>query len=151
MSASQPSNHSARRKQEAQSVDLVQRVVISALVAVVFGTFAAVLAAYLAIAGDRDLPPTSVIGLWTMTGVMGLGTAAGNSAHQPAAPLQRLGPSRPPPHGDLGSLDTSLIPYLGVEVCCRPLVEIDCNGLSNRSRRAEVPIIPARNGLYVAH
>jgi hypothetical protein len=57
MSASQPSNHSARRKQEAQSVDLVQRVVISALVAVVFGTFAAVLAAYLAIAGDRDLPP----------------------------------------------------------------------------------------------
>jgi hypothetical protein len=76
MSASQPSNHSARRKQEAQSVDLVQRVVVSALVAVVFGTFAAVLAAYLAIAGERDLPPTSVIGLWIMTGVMGLGTAA---------------------------------------------------------------------------
>src|SRR5215204_6215592 len=76
MSAPQPSNHSASRKQEAQSVDLVQRVVISALVAVVFGTFAAVLAAYLAIAGDRDLPPTSVIGLWIMTGVMGLGTAA---------------------------------------------------------------------------
>jgi hypothetical protein len=76
MSASQPASHSARRKQEAQSVDLVQRVVVSALVAVVFGTFAAVLAAYLALAGDRDLPPTSVIGLWIMTGVMGLGTAA---------------------------------------------------------------------------
>ena len=76
MSASQPGSHSARRKQEAQSVDLVQRVVVSALVAVVFGTFAAVLAAYLALAGDRDLPPTSVIGLWIMTGVMGLGTAA---------------------------------------------------------------------------
>ena len=76
MSASQPSNHSARRRQEARSEDLVQRVVISALVAVVFGSFAAVLAAYLAIAGDRDLPPTSVIGLWIMTGVMGLGTAA---------------------------------------------------------------------------
>ena len=75
MSASQPSNHSARRK-EARSEDLVQRVVISVLVAVVFGSFAAVLAAYLAIAGDRDLPATSVIGLWIMTGVMGLGTAA---------------------------------------------------------------------------
>jgi hypothetical protein len=64
MTASQPRNHSARRKHEAaRSLDLVQRVAISALVAVVFGTFAAVLAAYLAIAGDTDLPPTSVTGL----------------------------------------------------------------------------------------
>ena len=76
MSASKPSNHSARREQEARSLDVVQRIVISVLVAVVFGSFAAVLAAYLAIAGDRDLPRSSVIGLWIMTGVMGLGTAA---------------------------------------------------------------------------
>jgi hypothetical protein len=76
MSASQPSNDSARRKREARSLDVVQRIVISVLVAVVFGTFAAVLAAYLAIAGDRDLPRSSVIGLWIMTGVMGLATAA---------------------------------------------------------------------------
>ncbi|HET9561202.1 MAG TPA: hypothetical protein VFP01_03785 [Propionibacteriaceae bacterium] len=76
MSASQPSNDSARRKHEARSLDVVQRIVISVLVAVVFGTFAAVLAAYLAIAGDRDLPRSSVIGLWIMTGVMGLATAA---------------------------------------------------------------------------
>src|SRR5215211_4234211 len=48
-------------------------------------------------------------------------------------------------------MDSWLIPYLGVEVCCQPLGEIDCNGLGNRSRRAEVAIIPARNGLYVAH
>jgi hypothetical protein len=75
MNASQPRN-SARREHEARSLDLVQRVVLSALVAVVFGTFAAVLAAYLALAGDRDLPPTSVTGLWIMTGVMGLGAAA---------------------------------------------------------------------------
>jgi 4-amino-4-deoxy-L-arabinose transferase-like glycosyltransferase len=75
MSALQPNNHSARRKQHAQSADLVQRVVVSALIAVVFGAFAAVLAAYLALAGDKDLPPTSVIGLWIMTGVMGLGAA----------------------------------------------------------------------------
>ena len=76
MSTSQPSNDSARRKHEARSLDVVQRIVISVLVAVVFGTFAAVLAAYLAIAGDRDLPRSSVIGLWIMTGVMGLATAA---------------------------------------------------------------------------
>ena len=76
MSASQPSNHSARREDEARSLDVVQRVVISVLIAVVFGTFAAVLAAYLAVAGDRDLPPSSVTGLWVMTGVMGLATAA---------------------------------------------------------------------------
>ena len=76
MSASKPSNHSARREQEARSLDVVQRIVISVLVAVVFGAFAAVLAAYLAIAGDRDLPRSSVIGLWIMTGVMGVGTAA---------------------------------------------------------------------------
>lgn len=76
MNASQPRNHPARRERDARSLDLVQRVVISVLVAVVFGTFAAVLAAYLAIAGDRDFPPTSVIGLWIMTGVMGLATAA---------------------------------------------------------------------------
>ena len=75
MNASQPRNHSARGEHEARSLDLVQRVIVSVLVAVVFGTFAAVLAAYLAIAGDRDFPPTSVIGLWIMTGVMGLATA----------------------------------------------------------------------------
>jgi ABC-type thiamin/hydroxymethylpyrimidine transport system permease subunit len=75
MNASQPRNHAARGEHEARSLDLVQRVIISVLVAVVFGTFAAVLAAYLAIAGDRDFPPTSVIGLWIMTGVMGLATA----------------------------------------------------------------------------
>jgi hypothetical protein len=76
MGASRPSNDSGRREQEARSLDVVQRVVISALVAVVFGTFAAVLAAYLVVAGDSDLPRSSVIGLWIMTGVMGLGTAA---------------------------------------------------------------------------
>jgi hypothetical protein len=94
MNASQPRNHSARREHEERSLDLVQRVVISALVAVVFGTFAAVLAAYLAIAGDRDLPPTSVTGLWIMTGVMGLGAAAAIlliNRRRPYSPLVLLG------------------------------------------------------------
>jgi ABC-type Fe3+ transport system permease subunit len=84
MSASGPSDHSVRRRahegrrqQEARSLDLVQRVIVSALVAIVFGTFSAVLAAYLAVRGDQDLPRFSVVGLWIMTGVLGLVTAAG--------------------------------------------------------------------------
>ncbi|HET9303225.1 MAG TPA: hypothetical protein VFO20_10645 [Propionibacteriaceae bacterium] len=76
MSASQPGRDSARKEQEERSLDLVQRTIISALVGVVFGTFAAVLAAYLAIRGDQDLPPFSVTGLWVMSGVLGLVTAA---------------------------------------------------------------------------
>jgi hypothetical protein len=75
MSASQPSDRATIRENEARSLDLVQRIIISSLVAVVFGTFSAVLAAYLAIRGDQDLPPSSVIGLWVMTGVLGLATA----------------------------------------------------------------------------
>jgi ABC-type Fe3+ transport system permease subunit len=76
MTTSQPGDHSTRREREERSLDLVQRTIISALVAVVFGTFAAVLAAYLAIRGDQDLPHFSVIGLWIMCGVLGLVTAA---------------------------------------------------------------------------
>ena len=76
MTTSQPGRHSARKEQEARSLDLVQRVIISALVGVVFGTFAAVLAVYLAIRGDQDLPSFSVTGLWIMSGVLGLVTAA---------------------------------------------------------------------------
>jgi hypothetical protein len=81
MSSSQPGQSSGRsereaRQREARSLDLVQRIIISALVAVVFGTFAAVLAAYLAVRGDQDLPHFSVVGLWIMTGVLGLVTAA---------------------------------------------------------------------------
>ena len=76
MTTSQPGDHSTRREREERSLDLVQRTIISALVAVVFGTFAAVLAAYLAIRGDQDLPHFSVVGLWIMSGVLGLVTAA---------------------------------------------------------------------------
>lgn len=54
----------------------MQRVIVSVLVGVVFGSFSAVLAAYLAIRGDQDLPSFSVTGLWIMTGVLGLATAA---------------------------------------------------------------------------
>jgi hypothetical protein len=81
MSSSRPDRKLNRqdyetRKREERSLDLVQRIIISALVAIVFGTFSAVLAAYLVIRGDQDLPPASVTGLWVMTGVLGLATAA---------------------------------------------------------------------------
>ena len=64
------------RERENKSLDLVQRMIMSALVGVVFGSLAAVLALYLAIRGDEDLPHASVVGLWIMTGLFGLATAA---------------------------------------------------------------------------
>ena len=76
MSVSQPHRRSARKAHEERSLDFVQRVIVSVLVGVVFGSFSAVLAAYLAIRGDQDLPSFSVTGLWIMTGVLGVATAA---------------------------------------------------------------------------
>jgi hypothetical protein len=73
---SQSPDHRTRQENEARSLDVTQRAIVSALVGVVFGTFSAVLAAYLAIRGEQDLPSFSVTGLWIMTGVMGLATAA---------------------------------------------------------------------------
>ena len=74
MSSSPPSRRA--RQREAKSLELTQRVILSVIVAVVFGSFSAVLAAYLAVRGDQDLPHFSVVGLWIMSGVMGLATAA---------------------------------------------------------------------------
>jgi hypothetical protein len=73
---SQSPDHRTRQENEARSLDVTQRAIVSALVGIVFGTFSAVLAAYLAIRGDQDLPSFSVTGLWIMTGVMGSATAA---------------------------------------------------------------------------
>ena len=73
---SQSPDRRTRQENEARSLDVTQRAIVSALVGIVFGTFSAVLAAYLAIRGDQDLPSFSVTGLWIMTGVMGLATAA---------------------------------------------------------------------------
>ena len=64
------------RQRENKSLDLVQRMIMSALVGVVFGSLAAVLALYLALRGDEDLPHASVVGLWIMTGLFGLATAS---------------------------------------------------------------------------
>ena len=59
---------------EEASLDLVQRVIISVLVVVVIGSIAVVLGAYLAL-HQGDLTRGDVIGLWVMTGVIGLATA----------------------------------------------------------------------------
>jgi hypothetical protein len=57
---------------EQKSLDVVQRVVASVLVGVVIGLFAVVLALYLVLRGPEDLGPGDVLGLWVMTGVLGL-------------------------------------------------------------------------------
>ena len=79
---------------EQRSLDFVQRMVISALIIVVFGLFAAFLAGYLVIypvglesQGDR-------IGLWIMTGVLGLACAAAvliTNRRRPYSPWVILG------------------------------------------------------------
>ena len=60
---------------EGRSLDLVQRMIISALIIVVFGLFAGMLAAYIAFFPE-EASRNSTIGLWVMTGVFGLVTAA---------------------------------------------------------------------------
>ena len=65
-----------QRRQEDASFDLVQRAVMSVLMGVVFGSFASVLALYLALQGPKDLVRVAVVGLWIMTGLFGLVTTA---------------------------------------------------------------------------
>ena len=57
--------------EEEQSLDLVQRVVFSAIVMVVTGSIAMVLALYLALSPEKFSLSETVI-LWGMTGVIGL-------------------------------------------------------------------------------
>lgn len=68
--------HSPENPAEARSLDVVQRAVLSILLGFVFGAFAAVLALYLVLRGDADLSHSDVVGLWVMSGIMGLITAA---------------------------------------------------------------------------
>jgi hypothetical protein len=60
---------------ERRSLDFVQRAVASTLIGVVIGLFAAVLALYLILRGPQDLGPGDVLGLWVMTGIVGLITS----------------------------------------------------------------------------
>jgi len=61
---------------DARSLDFVQRLIASSAVGLFIGSLAVVLAVYLAAGGTQDLPRDSVIGLWVMTGVIGLVAAA---------------------------------------------------------------------------
>ena len=65
----------SRDPEEGKSLDLVQRVIISVFIGVVVGMFAGVLALYIATSGQTDLGRSDVIGLWIMTGVLGLITS----------------------------------------------------------------------------
>ena len=68
-----PGSHA--KEAEDRSLDLVQRMIVSALIIVVFGLFAGTLAAYLAFyPAESDRGSTN--GLWVMTGMFGLVTAA---------------------------------------------------------------------------
>lgn len=59
-----------------RDAESVQRVIISTLVGLVFGSIAVVLAAYISVWGARDLSPGDILVLWVMSGVIGLVTAA---------------------------------------------------------------------------
>lgn len=58
---------------EAKSLDFVQRIIISSVVILVLGTIPPSLAVYLALFGDQHLHGRSdVIGLWIMSGIIGV-------------------------------------------------------------------------------
>lgn len=61
---------------EGRSLDLVQRTLVSLLAGGVIAMVAVVLAYYVATRGQTDLPRDSVVGLWVMSGVIGLAGSA---------------------------------------------------------------------------
>jgi hypothetical protein len=67
------SAHARRQHKESEerSLDLVQRVVISALIAVVFGTLGGALSAYLVLRPE-EFSRGSLLLLWGQTGVIGI-------------------------------------------------------------------------------
>ena len=92
-SAAPSGSRQAGKESEDRSLDLVQRMIISALIIVVFGLFAGALAAYLAFYPEES-DRGSTIGLWVMSGVFGLVTAAAVlvvNRKRPYSPLVILG------------------------------------------------------------
>jgi hypothetical protein len=61
-----------RNKAEAISLDRVQRVLASVLIVFVMGIISAVLAAYLVFSGKHHMAHSDVVGLWGLTGLIGL-------------------------------------------------------------------------------
>jgi tellurite resistance protein TehA-like permease len=88
-----PRDPSPQQQSEKRSLDLVQRMIISALILVVLGTVAVVLSAYLVVRPE-EFPRGDRIGLWVMTGFIGLVTAAlilFVNRRRPYSPLILLG------------------------------------------------------------
>ena len=84
---------SPQQQSEKHSLDLVQRMIVSALILVVLGTVAVVPSAYLVVRPD-EFARTDRIGLWVMTGLIGLVTAAlilVVNRRRPYSPLILLG------------------------------------------------------------
>ena len=84
----------ARESAEQRSLDFVQRMIVSALIIVVFGLFAALLAFYLAIYPAGSGSQADRIGLWVMSGVVGLACAAAvlvTNRRRPYSPWVLLG------------------------------------------------------------
>jgi hypothetical protein len=82
------------REAEQRSLDVVQRALLSVAAWIVFGSIAIVLAAYLAVRGESDLGYSRTVGLWVMTGVIGLITAVVTlvvNRRRPWSPLALLG------------------------------------------------------------
>lgn len=79
---------------ERRSLDLVQRMVVSFLLGGVIAMVAAVLALFVVTRAQYELPYDSVIGLWIMTGVIGLAGAVTVliiNRRRPYHPLMVLG------------------------------------------------------------
>ncbi len=82
------------RATEEQSLDLVQRVVMSTVIWVVFGFLTTALAIYLAARGESDLGRQRTLALWVMTGVIGIIAAVATlviNRRKPWHPLVLLG------------------------------------------------------------
>jgi hypothetical protein len=119
--ASQPSRKPNRqdyeaRKREGRSLVLVQRIIISALVAVVFGSL---LGRPRRLPGDPRRSGSSLIqryGTVDHDRRTGPGHGRSDPADQPSAPVQPVGAAWPPAHGNLRSLDSGL----ALKMCACP-------------------------------
>ena len=91
--AGPPDPEELEKQEEERSLDLVQRMVVSALAFVIGGSISAWLLAYITL-NPADLDQASIIALWLVGGVAGLLTAATilviNRRH-PYSPLVVLG------------------------------------------------------------
>ena len=88
---------------EERSLDLVQRVVFSAIVVVVIGSISATLAGYVALNTDEFSRVDGTI-LWVMTGIIGLVTVMIVLAINRRSLISALARSRAGTHGHLGLL-----------------------------------------------